>query len=129
MSKKIASQLLIWCNAWLPPVVWAISIFLLSSQGILPSLTEVWHDFVFKKLAHIGVYAVLYILLYRGVSLTILKYHETRRWQLALVLCLLYAISDELHQMVVPGRYGTLRDVGYDMLGASIVLLRQHRYV
>lgn len=129
MAKKSLKLLLLWANAWLPPFLWAGVIFLLSSQGVLPSFTEVFHDFIFKKMAHIGVYAVLYYLLYRAVGLSLLPHNEDLRWKTAIGICFIYAISDELHQMLVPGRYGTIRDIGYDMLGAGIVLLRQHQYI
>lgn len=129
MVKKLSPHLLRWANAWVPPIVWAVGIFLLSSQGILPSFTEVLHDFIFKKIAHITVYAVLYLLFYRATVLTLFTKNSSRSWQSAIALCCAYAITDELHQMFVPGRYGTIRDVGYDMLGASIILLRQHQYI
>ena len=125
-SLKLSVRLL---NAWLPPFLWALIIFLLSSQGVLPSFTEVLHDFIFKKLAHITVYAVLYILLYRAVTGTFRPLEHDRNWKIAFSLCFVYAISDELHQMFVPGRYGTIRDIGYDMLGAGIILLRQYQYI
>lgn len=42
---------------------------------------------------------------------------------LALLLAVLYAISDEFHQTFVPGRNGTPVDVAIDSLGASLGLL------
>jgi VanZ family protein len=36
---------------------------------------------------------------------------------------LLYAVSDELHQLFVPGREATLLDLGFDALGILILLL------
>lgn len=38
----------------------------------------------------------------------------------ALVICILYAISDEVHQLFVPGRSGEVRDVIIDTAGASV---------
>ena len=75
------------------------------------------------------VYAVLYFLLWRAVQKTVTPPERQIHWALPMCLTLCYAISDELHQNLVPGRYGTMRDVGYDMLGASIVFLRQYRYI
>lgn len=129
MAKNSSPLLLRLANAWLPPVAWALMIYTLSDQGVLPSFTEVWYDFIFKKSAHIFVYAVLYWLLFRGVKLTLQGKFSNRTWAFALALTFIYAASDELHQMFVPGRYGTIRDVGYDMLGAGIVLLRQYQYI
>lgn len=38
----------------------------------------------------------------------------------ALTICILYAISDEIHQLYVPGRSGELRDVIIDSVGAGV---------
>lgn len=77
------------------------------------------------------VYAVLYILLHWGVKQVIPAKHPLtkRAWLLALFLTFLYAVSDEFHQPFVPGRYGTIRDLGYDMLGVFIALLKRYKYV
>lgn len=119
-------------KAYLPAAIWALSIFLLSSQATLPGFSVSAMDFVFKKSAHIFVYAVLYFMLWRAFQQT----HPTKasqqttfHWLVPLSLTLVYALTDELHQNFVPGRFGTVRDVGYDMLGASIVFLRQYRYI
>ena len=37
-----------------------------------------------------------------------------------MLLTLLYAMSDELHQAFVPGRTGRLQDIGTDLVGAVI---------
>lgn len=115
-------------KAYLPAAAWAATIFLLSAQSTLPGLSVSAADFVFKKSAHIFVYAVLYFLLWRAMIKTTAP-TNTRRWLLPLAMTLIYASIDEFHQIFVPGRFGTLRDVGYDMLGASIVFLRQYRYI
>ncbi len=116
-------------NAWLPPLLWALLIYILSDQGILPSMSEIVSDFIFKKCAHMTVYAVLYLLLYRATRISFHTVRPAYHWQIGLAITLLYAISDESHQMFVPGRYGTIRDIGYDMLGAGVALLRQHKYI
>ena len=46
-----------------------------------------------------------------------------RAWFLSLVLCIIYAISDEIHQRFVPGRSGEVRDVLLDTCGIIIGLL------
>jgi len=129
MSKSLLTFSILWLNAYLPPLLWAALIFLVSSQGILPGLTEVWSDFILKKTAHMFVYAVLYLLMFRGVQLTFPLLKGDLQWMVPVFLCFGYAASDELHQMYVPGRYGTIRDVGFDMLGVGIAFLRQYRYI
>ena len=39
------------------------------------------------------------------------------------LISLLYACSDEMHQLLVPGRSGRMIDVGIDMAGVLIVLI------
>ncbi len=38
----------------------------------------------------------------------------------ALLVCVLYAISDEVHQMFVPGRGPGIKDVLIDSVGATV---------
>ncbi|MFH1781684.1 MAG: VanZ family protein, partial [Patescibacteria group bacterium] len=40
----------------------------------------------------------------------------------ALIFVLLYGISDEIHQFLVPGRESRIRDVFIDLLGGGIGL-------
>ncbi len=79
------------------------------------------------------VYAVLFLLLHRAFRLSLPAewYHKypALHWLLPVAAAFLYAVSDELHQSLVPGRYATTRDIGYDMLGVMIALLRQYRYI
>lgn len=115
--------------AFFPSIAWAGFIFLLSSRETLPGFDISALDFVFKKFAHMFVYAVLYFLLYRGFSNINSKKNQKLVWIQALIICLIYAISDEFHQSTIMGRYATLRDVGYDTLGMSLVFLRKFRYI
>ena len=75
------------------------------------------------------VYGVLYALLFRGVAMTSPKDKFWLLVTLPLLICLIYAASDELHQSLVPGRYATLRDIGYDMLGVTVVFLKKFAYI
>ena len=76
------------------------------------------------------VYAILYILLYRAYSITHFQGKLTKKhYLIPLALAFLYAITDELHQSSVPGRHATLRDIGYDLLGVSSILLYQQNLI
>lgn len=110
-------------------MVWASVIFFLSSQSALPGLDASIADYLLKKCAHVGVYAVLYALFWRGVQLTSPSKAGRTHWILPFVLTGIYAVTDELHQSLVPGRYATARDIGYDILGASIAFLRIYGYL
>lgn len=71
-----------------------------------------------RKMAHFGIYLVLGISLIsflREFSIPILKL-----LLLSIFLAFLYACSDEIHQLFVPGRSGQFSDVLLDTLGASV---------
>lgn len=127
MTKNTKLNLII--KAWLPPVAWASLIFYLSAQSVLPKFDASLVDFFFKKLAHISVYLVLYLLFWRAVKLTRPQSNDRIQWLAPFLICLLYAVSDEIHQSFIPGRSATLRDIGFDMLGATVALLWRYRYI
>ena len=125
---------------WGPPLLWALFIYLLSTdvgstqntQGILfRILALLWPgvldlsasaqyaiQFTLRKAAHLTVYAVLAALLLRamvrgGAS-------PDRGAKVAFVLALLYAAFDEAHQSFVGSRTASLMDVGIDGAGAAL---------
>ncbi len=106
---------------WLPTLAWAILIFSFSSQSTLTTSKVYWQDFVIKKAAHLFVYAVLSVLIYRSLKLTT---HYSRPYLLLLTITitLLYAVTDEFHQTFTLGREPTLRDVFIDILGSFLGL-------
>lgn len=118
-------------NAILPPLLWAILIFILSSQPTLPSIHLSVLDFILKKSAHIFVYFTLYLLTWRALKLLQPDFpdHHPRIWLLALIFCLIYALTDEYHQSLVIYRTATLQDIGYDMLGVLLAFLWRYRYI
>jgi VanZ family protein len=127
-------SLLTYISAYLPAVVWAVFIYALSAQSVLPGIYVSGLDFVFKKSAHMFVYAVLFILL-QGAAVKTLpqnqsqSYSSARLWVLPAILSLMYSAIDELHQTFVPGRYGTFRDIGFDMVGVLIAFLKRYGYI
>ena len=70
-----------------------------------------------RKLAHMSEYAVLAITVMWAV------YGVKRRYLVALVVSVLYAISDECHQLFVSGRAGTPVDVLIDSAGVIVGLV------
>jgi VanZ family protein len=93
---------------WVPVIAWAGLIFALSSVPDLGTGLGGW-DTVLRKIAHAGEYAVLGALLFRA----------TGRAVLAATLAVLYAVSDEIHQTLVPGRMGSPVDVAIDAVGVA----------
>lgn len=71
-----------------------------------------------RKLAHGGLYFVLGLLLVcAAAKMGIMR--ETQLYALAFLFCLLYSVTDEFHQMFVPGRSGQISDVLIDASGAA----------
>lgn len=99
-------------SLWLPVVIWAAVIFYFSSQPQKHASEFFWADFIIKKAAHVGEYAVLFALIYRATN---------KKIPLSFILTILYAATDELHQAFVPGRTPQLYDIfGFDITGANI---------
>ncbi|MBE7013378.1 MAG: VanZ family protein [Ruminococcaceae bacterium] len=70
-----------------------------------------------RKTAHFMIFAVLGLL----VNNLLLSYGNERVKScfFAVLICFLYAVSDEVHQYFVPGRACRLKDVIIDTCGAS----------
>ena len=95
-------------------------IFYSSSRSVAKVTQICWPDFVVKKLAHIAEYATLSLLLYRGFMASGFKSGKAGVY--AIVLSIIYAISDELHQSFTPGREPRVRDIIFDTIGAGLAI-------
>ena len=74
--------------------------------------------FPVRKCAHLSLYLILGILV-----ISLLREYmviNTKLVLLSLLICFLYACSDEIHQLFVPGRSGEVIDVLIDTLGACL---------
>ena len=115
--------------------VWMLVIFLMSSEvstdstarsdEIVRTIKSIGVSapadlltFLVRKAAHISAYFVLGILLFNllkdyglGVKKMIFA---------CIAIAMLYACTDEIHQMFVPGRSGEVRDVLIDTAGAAV---------
>jgi VanZ family protein len=78
-----------------------------------------------RKCAHFCEYAVLGFLAWRVVHLdpAFSTASAARQYRLALLLCALYASTDEFHQSFVPTRHPAVLDVMLDTCGAAFGLL------
>lgn len=126
--------------AWLAVVGWMALIFFLSHQpasvssGLSSGITEFllglvnsifpdsdagveqFHTFV-RKNAHFIAYLILGFLLVNAVGK--LRELSGRALLVSFIVAVLYAASDEFHQLFIDGRSGELRDVGIDSAGAA----------
>ncbi|PAB59384.1 VanZ family protein [Anaeromicrobium sediminis] len=73
---------------------------------------------IIRKFAHGGVYFVLGILVLKALYVSGVKGYKA--FIFAFIICILYAISDEIHQFYVPGRGPQVRDVCIDSFGAFL---------
>jgi len=134
---------------WLPAVIWYGLIFLLSAQPaykseavsdtvtgnalsaggsgyvnaeviVQESVEELLSLFV-RKGAHMFLFFVLAILVW--LALVRLIHNRHHRAAVTIVICILLAAFDELHQKSVPGRSGELRDIMVDGAGVLIAMI------
>lgn len=101
---------------FLPPIALMGLIFFLSAQPDLSTGLGFW-DFVLRKLAHMGSYALLAFLWWRA-----LVPHTREALPAAVAITFLFAVSDEYHQSFVEGRVGSPRDVLIDTAGILLAV-------
>jgi len=126
---------------WAIAILWVAFIFTLSSQvaeqskslstGITKLIIDVIEYFnpdasisiaqlnhQIRKAAHFSAYLILGILIS-----TALRKSGVRGFSclaLSLAICIFFAITDEIHQLYVPGRGGQVMDVLIDSAGAAV---------
>lgn len=135
---------------WAAVLLWMGLIFYLSSQpavqsdslsiGILHTIMGVLGRFIpglaydtgllnhiLRKATHFSAYLVLGILVLNAIwkmkALWKMKACRFRPSVLALGICVLYAASDEFHQLFVPGRGAQVTDVLIDSAGSLVGLI------
>ena len=113
-------------------IIWMIVIFMLSSfngnissaesNSIVIFISNLIHytgdintlEIIIRKMAHFTEYFILGILVINA-----LKYNTIKdMMKLSILICILYASLDEIHQLFVQGRDGKIFDVLIDTLGS-----------
>ncbi len=121
-------RLLRQASPWLPPLLLMALIFALSAMPG-DDVDRGLAYFLARKLAHFLVYALLLGLWWRALRA---RLPLRTAVGMAFAISVAYAVSDELHQLTVDGRTGTLRDVVIDTAGAAgaaALILRQRSRV
>ena len=118
IEKSSASRLStvsIFLTHWLPPFAYAALIFYLSS---IPGTTYPTLFFSADKFLHLGEYGILGYLLARALG----YYHFKKKtlFIIAVSICFIYGVSDELHQFFVPYRCPSVIDIIADGIGSAI---------
>jgi VanZ family protein len=111
---------------WIPAMLLMAGIFAFSSlpASRIPHLGPL--DVLFKKSGHAIGYALLGLAYYFALPP---RLSAGYRRLLALLMAVLFALSDEYHQSFVEGRGSSLTDVGIDSLGALAALLLGTAYL
>lgn len=99
---------------------WCALIFALSARPDYRTDAAPLPETLSRKAAHLIEYGVLAWLALRALAASGLR--RRKAMGTALLFCVVFAASDEWHQTFVPGRYGKVRDVALDVLGAAMVL-------
>lgn len=75
-----------------------------------------------RKSAHFCVYLIL--------GLLVMNYFNIKKKYIiySLIICLLYSISDEVHQMFISGRSGEVLDVLIDTFGSFMGIISVYKY-
>jgi len=101
----------------LPPIFYAILIFTLSSLSTLPKPLP---DFSLQdKLLHFFEYSVLGWLIWNSARKWNVRMSHFPLLFIAIIIGIIYAASDEVHQYFVPGRYCDIYDLLADTVGLA----------
>ena len=84
------------------------------------------YQFVVRKAAHFFIYFVLAFLVMNALYIWDVK---TKTLLISGIICILYAISDELHQYFVASRSGNIIDVMWDSSAALISSYLYYRLI
>ena len=71
-------------------------------------------SFIIRKLAHYTEYFILGLLVINMFT----KNNINNKYLISIILCIIYATSDEIHQLFIPGRACQLRDILIDSIGS-----------
>jgi VanZ family protein len=117
-------------KSWLPVIIWAAIIFLFSANPDpytilpetwrvlrpLPTVTNFSMTELIGQIMHFVEYAILSILILRAITHS--RPISRKSVLLTILLTMIYAFSDEIHQTFIPGRTFQLFDLFIDLLGA-----------
>ncbi|NTW13510.1 MAG: VanZ family protein [Candidatus Moranbacteria bacterium] len=105
-------------------VLWMSVIFYFSSMsGTTSASLAPFDSLLERKGAHVFEYLVLSLLVFNVLRRTFIRERLGAQMALIASLSLLYALSDEIHQLFVPGREGKLSDIGIDLVGIFLGIL------
>lgn len=110
-------------------IIWMLLIFIMSSfdgtkssnqsNFIVTFISQLFNisnvdnlSFIIRKTAHFTEYLILGLLVYNMLK------DYSKHTYIAIIICIIYAISDEIHQIYVAGRTFKLLDIIIDTIGS-----------
>ncbi len=134
MTQTLQHHLLTFLNWRYAPVVllvvWLGVIFFFSAQTTIGAKPGITFEVVLRKIAHFFEFFILTFLVYKTADTYRPGKGERNLW-IAVIGAVLYAVSDELHQSMVPGRRAAGIDVMIDSFGvfmmAILIILERER--
>ena len=122
MKKRISILLLI---------LWMLFIFIMSSfdsvesdnqsgfiVNIISNILNINNtdilSFIIRKIAHFAEYFILGLLTHNMIN------NFNKKIYISIIICILYAVSDELHQVLIPGRSCQILDILIDSSGSIL---------
>tara|TARA_Y100000310_G_scaffold325935_1_gene390175 strand:- start:2154 stop:2579 length:426 start_codon:yes stop_codon:yes gene_type:complete len=103
--------------SWIITIIIAITIFYMSSLIFAPGIPG---GFPWKSIAY-HFYAFLFLQAFLLISLT--KGKHKNLIIISIIFTIIYAISDEIHQFYVPGRFFAISDILTDSAGILFATL------
>lgn len=112
-------------------LIWASLIFIMSSfdatdssnqsnfiVNIISNILNIENarllSLIIRKLAHFTEYLILGFLTINMLN----KNDISKKYLISILICIIYATSDEIHQIFVPGRAYQIRDILIDSMGS-----------
>ena len=112
-------------------LIWMIIIFIMSSfnaeasanqsnfiVNIISNILNIENvrllSLIIRKLAHFTEYLILGVLVINMFT----KNNVRKSYLLSILLCIIYATSDEIHQIFTPGRACQIKDILIDSIGS-----------
>lgn len=132
-------------------IIWMIIIFILSSKSSVDSLNDSNFitdiiigflekifdkefnvdiiDYIVRKCAHLFEYFVLGILVV--LYLNTFNIDVKKQICISILFCVFYSLTDEFHQLFIPGRSGKILDVFVDLIGSifGILIVKKNKKI
>ena len=109
--------------------LWCLFIFLLSSRSDYPDLEEWYPPYMPDPgiFVHFALYSILGFLAWNCFRLEKFSFLSVKPEIAAIVFTVMYGLSDEIHQIYVPGRTFEAKDLITDAISpiCAIILIRK----